>query len=135
VATLDADVRIAVPEPESLDLLAPVYEYCRKRGYHPEGEAVLVGDWPVQFIPAFDPLTEEAMEEAETGDLEGTPLRVVRADHLAVIALGAGRAKHHARILSLLEAEAVTCEEIESLAARHGLSEAWRGFQARFDEA
>jgi len=27
------------------------------------------------------------MEQAETADLEGVPFRVVRADHLAVIAL------------------------------------------------
>ena len=45
------------------------------------------------FVPAFSPLTEEAMDQAVTADFEGVPLRVVRADYLAVIALSVGRAK------------------------------------------
>lgn len=72
------------------------------------------------------------MEEADTADFEGVPLRVVRADYLAVIALSAGRAKDYARILALLESQSVTREEIARLAGRHGLSEAWSRFEARF---
>lgn len=135
VATLDADVLIAVPRPEILDILTPIYEFSRARGYHPEGEAVRVGDWPVQFIPTFSRLTEEAMREAETTDLDGTPLRVVRADYLAVIALSVGRGKDLARILSLREAGAVTNEQIGALADRHGLSSSWSRFLERFGEA
>jgi len=50
-----------------------------------------------QFVPAFSPLTQEAMEQAETADFEGVPFRVIRADHLAVIALSVGRAKNLTR--------------------------------------
>lgn len=132
VATLDADVLVAVPSPESLDSLAPIYEFCRNRGYAPEGEAVKVGAWPVQFIPAFNDLTREALEQAETVDFEGIPLRVTRADHLAVIALSVGRVKDFARILALLESNAITREEIAALAQRHKLSEAYRRFERRF---
>jgi hypothetical protein len=57
VSTMDADV------------LRPIHEYCASRGYRLEGEAIRVGDWPVQFIPAFNPLTEEAMREAQVADL------------------------------------------------------------------
>jgi hypothetical protein len=134
VATLDAAILVAVPQPESLDVLSPIYTFCRKRGYLPEGEAIRVGDWPVQFIPAFSPLTEAAMRDAETGDIDGVPLRVVRADYLAVIALSVGRAKDMARIVALREAGAATDTAIEELAARHGLSPAWKTFQERFRE-
>lgn len=132
VATLDADVLVAAPSPERLDLLGPIYAFCATRGHHPEGEAVRVGAWPVQFVPVFDGLTREAMEQADTVGFEGVPLRVVRAAHLAVIALNVGRAKSFARILALLEAESVTPQEIASLAERHGLEEAWKRFAARF---
>jgi hypothetical protein len=71
------------------------------------------------------------MVHAETADFDGVPLRVVRADYLAVIALGVGRAKDLTRILSLLEAGAVSRQQIEALAARHGLSEAWSRFESR----
>jgi hypothetical protein len=119
VATLDADVLVAVPAPDRLA----------------EGDAVRVGAWPVQFVPVFSPLTREAVEQAETADFEGIELRVVRADHLAVIALSVGRAKDLTRILALLESGSVGTEQIAALAERHALSDAWRRFEARFLDA
>jgi len=132
VATLDADVLVAVSPTEGLDVLRGIYEFCSAKGYPPEGEAIRVGAWPTQFVPAFSPLTHEAMEQAESADFEGVPFRVVGADYLAVIALSVGRAKDFARILGLLESGAVSREKIGSLATRHGLSEEWRRFEGRF---
>ena len=132
VATLDADVLVGAPVSDRLDVLSQIYQFCAQRGYRPEGEAVPVGAWPVQFIPVFSALTREAMEQAETADFEGVALRVVRAGHLAVIALSVGRAKDFTRILSLLESESVSREQIASLAGRHGLADAWRRFETRF---
>jgi hypothetical protein len=135
VMTLDADVLVAVAEPDKLDVLSPIYAFCRDRGYLPEGEAIRVGDWPVQFIPAFSKLTREAIRDAETADLDGIPLRVIRADYLAVIALSVGRAKDFARVLALREAGAVTDKEIADLAMRHNLTSEWNLFKGRFDES
>lgn len=132
VATLDADVLVVVPAPEQLDVLNGVYQYCAARGYTPEGEAVRVGAWPTQFVPVFSSLTREALEEAEVADFDGIPLRVVRADYLAVIALGTGRAKDFARILALLESGSVGRDAIAVLAARHGLASHWEKFLTRF---
>jgi len=132
VATLDADVLVAMSPPAGLAVLEPIYAYCRDRGYMPEGEAVRVGAWPVQFIPVFSPLTKEAVNRADSADFDGVPFRVVTADYLAVIALSVGRAKDFARILALLESAAVTREDIGALAARHGLTDAWSRFTRRF---
>jgi len=132
VATLDADVLIVVSGAERLDVLTPLYEFCATRGFYPEGEAIAVGSWPVQFIPVFNPITQEALEKAETADFEGVPFRVVRAAHLAVIALSVGRAKDFARILALLESGSVSRQEVADLAATHGLANEWRRFEGRF---
>lgn len=132
VATLDADVLVTVPAPDRLDVLGPIYEFCRARGYEAEGESVVVGAWPVQFVPVFDQLTRDALAAAETADFDGVPFRVVDAAHLAVIALSVGRAKDLARVLALLESDAVTREQVAALAAREGLSDAWARFSLRF---
>ena len=132
VATLDADILVMASASERLDVLAPLYEFCARKGYRPEGEAVRVGAWPVQFIPVFNPLTEAALKEADTADYEGVPLRVVRADYLAVLALSLGRAKDFARVLALIESGSVLPERIMELAGRHGLSDAWLRFKTRF---
>lgn len=132
VATLDADVLVAVPRSERLDILGPIYAFCAARGYAPEGEAVRVGAWPVQFIPAFSRLTAAAIENAETADYEGAPFRVAGADYLAVLALSVGRAKDFARVLALLESGSVSKAQIIELARQHGLEEAWQRFERRF---
>lgn len=132
VATLDAGFLIAVPAPDRLDVLAPVYAFCQHRGLVPEGETIRVGAWPVQFVPAFSPLTTAAMEEADTADFEGVPLRVVRADYLAVIALSTGRGKDYARVLALLESGHVTENTVSQLAERFELAPSWVRFKERF---
>ena len=132
VATLDADVLVAIAAPDRLDVLGGVYEFCAAKGYQADGEAIRVGAWPTQFVPVFSPLTEEALEQADTADFEGVAFRVVRPDHLAVIALSVGRAKDLTRILALLESGSVSRDAIGSLAARHGLADAWRRFESRF---
>jgi len=132
VATLDAYVLVEVEATGRLDLLGAIYAYCAQRGFQPEGEAIRVGAWPVQFVPTFDAITREAVETAEDADFDGAPFRVVRPDYLAVIALGVSRSKDHARILALLESGAVKPEEIASLASKHGLEAKWLAFSRRF---
>lgn len=132
VATLDVDMLVAVSASARLDVRAPLYAFCARKGYRPEGEAVRVGAWPVQFIPVFSPLAEAALKEADTTDFEGAPLRVVRADYLAVLALSVGRAKDFARVLALIESGSVLPERIMELAGRHGLADAWLRFKTRF---
>lgn len=129
---MDADVLVSVNAGDRIDMLSPIYAFCLERGYKPEGEAIQVGDWPVQFIPAYDALTEEAMREAETADMDGVPLKVVSACHLAVIALKTGRAKDHLRILALIESGAVSTDQIQQVAARHQLAAKWSDFRAKF---
>ncbi len=134
VVTMDMDVLVALPGEPGLDLLSPIYKFCESRGKLPEGEAIRVGDWPVQFIPAFSPLTEDAMTNAEKDNLGGVPIRVVTPVYLAVMALDVGRAKDLARILALIEQGAVTKGEIRGLAGKYALLPAWEKFERRFSD-
>ena len=132
VVTMDMGVLVALPGKPGLDLLGAISRYCESRGGVPEGEAIRVGEWPVQFIPSVNSLTDEAMENADTDVLDGVPVRVVTPAYLAVMALDVGRAKDMARVLALLEQEAVTRREIRHLAEKHGLLAAWEKFENRF---
>lgn len=132
VSTLDADILVSIDDAEPLTMLSPIYTYCLERGYKSEGEAIRVGDWPVQFVPVYDRLTQEALEQAETGDMDGEPLRVVRAVHLALMAIKTGRAKDYLRVVALLEAGATTEDTLATLAAQHDLWPLWQAFQERY---
>lgn len=132
VATMDADILVVIEGQDSLDVLKPIYKFCTGRGYAPDRETIRIGEWPVQFIPVFNPLTEGAVREAESGEIEGIALRVVRADFLAAIALSTGRPKDFARILALLESGAVNSGDIAELARRYGIQNDWIRFKERF---
>ena len=101
VATLDVDIFVAFrPGPGRL-LVSPqrIFDYLKAHGGTMEGEYIIIGGWPVQFLPPTGPLVEEALQEAVVRDVEGTPALVLTAEHLAAIALQTGRAKDKARLL------------------------------------
>ena len=103
VVTMDMDILVALPQDAGLDILSGIYSFCHGRGWLPEGDAIRVGDWPVQFIPAFSTLTEDAMLNAEDAKFDDMSVKVVAPVYLAVIALSVGRAKDCARVLALVE--------------------------------
>lgn len=134
VATLDVDIFVAFRHRPGHVVVSPrpIFDYLTARGGVVEGEYIVLAGWPVQFLPATSPLVEEALAEAVTVDVEGTPARVFTAEHLAAIALQTGRAKDHARLLQFIEAAAINAERFQSLVRRHGLLDRWQTFERRF---
>ncbi|MBV9658519.1 MAG: hypothetical protein JO295_10455 [Verrucomicrobia bacterium] len=136
VATLDVDVFVAFRvEPGQL-LISPqrIFDYLRAKGCATEGEYLVIAGWPVQFLPPTGSLAEEALRDAVERDLDGTPVRVFTAEHLAALALQTGRAKDHARLLQFIEAGVLDAARFQAIVARHGLGAAWERFQRRFLE-
>jgi hypothetical protein len=86
--TFDLDVFVILQQGVAgLLSLAPLYEALRARSYTEDGECVLIEDVPVQFLPAYNALLEEALKEARDTSYEEVPTRVVRAEHLIAICL------------------------------------------------
>jgi hypothetical protein len=132
VATLDVDIFVLF-EPAPLILtLTPIYEACAKLGYLAEGDAIQIEGWPVQFLPASQPLLAEAVLEAVTREADGLTTRVMTAEHLMAIALQTGRAKDHARLVMFVEAGIADMDRLRDILARHSLLEAWAKFENRF---
>ena len=134
VATLDVDIFVAFRSDPGNLLISPrpISDYLKARGGTVEGEYIVVGGWPVQFLPPTGPLAEEALAEAVEVDIEGTPARVFTAEHLAALALQTGRAKDKARLLQFVEAGALDAARFQAIVARHGLGDAWRRFERQF---
>ena len=59
----------------ALVTLAPIYEYLRGQGCIVEGEHIVAGGWPVQFLPASTPLLIEARIGRCWSTLDGVPTR------------------------------------------------------------
>lgn len=93
---------------------------------------IVVGGWPVQFLPATSPLVEEALAQAVEIDVDGTPASVFAPEYLAAIALQTGRAKDKARLLQFIEAGAFDAKRFQDTLAKYELVEAWQKFERQF---
>ncbi len=131
--TFDLDVFVVLPSADNAPLLTltPVYQFLAARGYLPEKECVVIEGVPVQFLPAYNPLLEEALEQATDVMYDDVPTRVLTADHLAAIAVQTGRSKDRARISMFLDSGALNRQRLEDILARHGLTERWLQWTSR----
>lgn len=134
VATLDVDVFVSFKaQTGSLTVSPqPIFDYLKTKGATTEGEYIVIGGWPVQFLPPTGRLIEEALAQAIETDVEGTTARIFTLEHLAAIALQTGRAKDKARLLQFVEAGAFDAKRFRDIIAKHGLLDAWQKFERQF---
>jgi len=128
ITTFDLDVFVMLPQEKDSPLfsLAPLYEHLRAAGFQEEKECVIINGVPVQFLPAYNPLTEEALEQAVEMDYDDVKVRVFSAEHLVAIALQTGRSKDKARVHSFVESGILRQEKLLDILRHHGLEAKWR---------
>jgi len=134
VATLDIDIFVSFQKAGALLTASPIYDYLTARGFKAEKEYIIIEQWPVQFLPPGNALVEEALAQAVATELEGVGTWVMTAEHLAAIALQAGRAKDFTRILQFIESGTLDADKLDQVLARHGLLAKWEQFGHKFLE-
>ena len=133
-ATEDIDV-FAVLEPAPgtfIVTLDTINEFLKARGARQQGEHLVIGGWPVQFLPVVPTLQTEALDDAKVIDVEGQSVPVLSAEHLAAIALATGRPKDKLRLQQFLEWQGFDREMFLAIVGRHDLNDKWATFQAHF---
>jgi hypothetical protein len=133
VATEDLDIfAFIAPAPSGSVLLTPLYDRMKELGGTVHNEHVVVGRWPVQILPAYNPLVEEAIIAASLQNYDSLQVPVVSATHLAAIALQLGRPKDYQRVHDLLQSGLVDSPNLDSLIRRHGLQDRWSSYAKRY---
>jgi len=125
VATYDLDVFVLLPAASGpLVSLAPLYQWATRQGYAVQDEHIVMEGVPVQVIPAHNDLAEEAVREAVTLEMEGTPVRVIRPEHLIALYLepSARTRKRLERVATLLEGGVVDRPRLDAIVNRYGLT-------------
>ncbi len=133
VLTYDLDI-FFIPAKEGLDVLAPIYEYAKELGFSAQAEAILIEGFPVQFIPAYNDLVREAVENAATLKYRDVEARVVTPEYLAVIALQTGRAKDRERLIRLLDEAAIDRAVLDRILGSFGLTDKLKKLEQQFHE-
>ena len=133
VATEDLDIFAFLrPSASGLLVLTPLYDRLQELGGRIENEYVVIGKWPVQILPAYTPLVEEAVTNAVDRTFDDLTVRVVDADYLCAIALQTGRAKDYLRIHTLIESGHVHGERLSTLVNKFGLTQRWEIYVKRY---
>ena len=122
VLTYDLDVCI---------VLSPIYDYLKRKGYREDREHIIIEGIPVQFIPAYNSLVEEAVRGAREVRYKGVKTKVIRSEHLLAIVLQTGRAKDKARMTLFLEEAKVNQNKLAEIIKRHNLDAEWNRFKRK----
>lgn len=126
VLTYDLDVFVFLPVAKSsLVTLSPIYDYLKGKGCREEKEHIVIEGIPVQFIPAYNPLVEDALREAKLVKYKEVKTRVVQAEHLVAIMVQTGRAKDKARIALFLEEAKIDQKKLMQIIKHHDLNSKW----------
>lgn len=133
IQTYDLDVFVVFPLlPSGLISISPIYTYLTRLGYQAEGETINIEGWPVQFLPVFNQLTDEALSLATDVKFGDTRTRVLTSEHLAAIMLQTGRPKDFARLGQFIEFDVIDQERFQAILDRHDLRVKWERFRRRF---
>ena len=133
ITTFDLDVFVVLPQKTDSTLisLSSLYHHLRTAGFKEDKECVFINGVPVQFLPAFNPLIEEALGNAIELDYDGVKVPVFSAEHLVVIALQTGRGKDNARVQSFVESGILCQKKLQDIIMRYGLEEKWKHLTAK----
>jgi hypothetical protein len=125
--TFDLDVFVVLPQTEGgLVDLSPIYDALRARGYEEQQECMVIEGVPVQFLPVYNSLVEEALDQSRDTTYEEVPVRVLRSEYLVAIALQTGRSKDRERVRILLEQAKLDMNLLADIVSRHELEERWK---------
>ncbi len=134
ISTMDLDVFVLFKDDDvSLLPLQPIYEALKQMGHEADEhmrECVNVAGTPVQFLPAYNALLQEALLHAKSFQYDGVDTKVLPAEYLAAISVQTGRMKDRMRVFSFLEMDGFDRGVFEELISRFNLSERmkqWNG--------
>lgn len=128
-ATFDVDIFFIPPEEQGILVLTPFYDYLNKKGYKTHKEYILIGETPIQFIPAATALEKEAVQNAVVVSYKNVKVNILRLEYLIAIFLSVYRLKDREKIVKLIEQTKIDRKLLTEILLRHGLKEKFENFR------
>lgn len=128
-ATYDVDIFFIPPEEHGLIVLTPFYDALTKKGYKTHKEYIMIGETPIQFIPAATELEKEAVLHAVPVKYKNIKINILRPEYLIAIFLRVFRLKDREKIVRLLEQTEIDEKLLADILTRHGLMEKFENFR------
>lgn len=127
--TYDLDVFFAPSEEdEGLLALSPVYSYLKGKGYKVEQEHILIEGIPVQFLPIYDELIKDAVDNAVQMKYKETSINVLRQEYLIAIMVQVFRPKDKERLIKFLNEGHYDKAYLKEILEKHNLKQKFDRF-------
>lgn len=134
--TYDLDIIIRIKSvSNNLAPLKEIYEWARINNYEIKDEHIIIDNIPVQFLPEYNPLIEEAVEKAAEVIIFDTKTFIIKPEYLMAIMLQTNRSKDRERLLLFIEQTNYAPSTFEEILIKFNLIENYAIFRKKyFDE-
>jgi hypothetical protein len=133
ITTFDLDIFVSFPESSGpIISLSPLYAWLEKKGYVPRNEQVMIEGVPVQFIPAYNDLIKDALNNAVEQTYGHTVTRVLGPEYLIAIMLQTYRPKDKERLIKFLDQCDFSSKSLHTILETHTLKEQFERFKREF---
>jgi len=130
ILTYDLDIFFIPSEKgRTLTILSPIYKWLKEKGYKTYKEHIIIEGIPVQFIPVYNELIEDAVKEAVEIKYKNTKTLVTRAEHLIAIMLQTFRPKDKERIIKILDEAEINMNHLMEILQKYNLKERFEHFR------
>jgi len=118
--TYDLDI-FFVPIEESIDVLAPINKYLKEKGYKTQREHIIIEGVPTQFIPVYNELVREAVQNSTEVKYGKMRTKVLGLEYLIAVMLQTYRAKDRERIIKIFEEVRIDQKFLKKLLKKYNL--------------
>lgn len=133
ITTFDLDVFVLQPvSTGDIVSLSSIYSWLEKHGYKPEKEQVIIEGVPVQFIPAYNDLVNDAIRDSVQKKYGTTAVSVVSAEYLMAIMLQTYRPKDRDRLMKFIDETTIDNTLLTAILEKHNLTHSFEEFTRKF---
>lgn len=130
ITTYDLDIMVVLEEENNILVsLSPIYEWFKKKGFLFDKEHIVIEDIPVQFIPSYNDLVDEAIINSLDKKFENTNIKVISPEYLIAIMLNTFRQKDKERILRFIEESEFNHEKLNLIMDKYKLTEKYKSLK------
>ncbi|MBI5361313.1 MAG: hypothetical protein HZA48_12115 [Planctomycetes bacterium] len=119
--TKDLDIFVYPKIVAGLIRLDEIHNYLKSKGYRWEGQYVIIKGVPVDFIPVYDELTQEALKKSVIKAFGNLKVKVFRPEYLIAIAIKTGREQDSIKIIRITKEASLNKNLLFDILKRYNL--------------
>lgn len=130
VTTFDLDVFIIIPgDTGAIVSLSSIYSWLGVQGYKYDKEQVVIEGVPVQFIPVYNSLINDAVQNSIQKQYGSTNAWVVSAEYLMAIMVQTYRPRDRDRLVRFLDETKINEAIFSEILEKYNLKNAFKEFK------